>query len=141
MLRFRPAEDQDRYEVMKIRNSGREFMTHYTGYITQEQQNDWWFSPARWGAHIWMVELDDVIAGFCMIREVYDSGRAYGTLAVLPEYRGQGIGTQIYKFMITQESELWIDVRNDNLSSMNAALKAGFEIHYIGQQVTELVAR
>lgn len=141
MLSFRQAEDSDRYKVMEIRNSGREFMTHHTEYITKEQQDAWWFSENRAAAYIWIVELDNTAIGFCMIREMYDSGRIYGTLAILPEYRRQGYGTSIYQFMTEQTDELWIDVRNDNVASMNAAINAGFEVHYIGPVVTELVYR
>jgi len=140
-INIRPAIDEDRYNIATIRNSGREFMTHNTNHITAEEQDQWWFSPNRQNAHIWIVETDYMPIGFCMIRTMYDSGRNYGTLAILPEYRGQGIGTLLYQFMIAACNELWIDVRNDNIASMNAALKAGFEVYYIGASVTELVYR
>lgn len=144
MIRFVPAQDRHRYLIMDIRNTGREFMTHHTELITAAEQDAWWFSPNRSVASIWVVEkhtsLYSMPVGFCMLR-YFDNGRVYGTLALLPEHRGQGIGTEIYKFMMNQVDELWIDVRNDNVASMNAALKAGFEVHYIGPEVTELVAR
>jgi hypothetical protein len=76
-----------------------------------------------------------------MLREIPSSGRTYGTLAIREGYRGFGIGTEIYRYMTSKVDELWIDVRNDNLASLNAALKAGFEVHYIGPYVTELVYR
>lgn len=140
-INIRPAVDEDRYSIVNVRNSGREFMTHDTNFITTEQQDQWWFSPNRENAHIWVVQDDLRVVGFCMIREMYDSGRNYGTLALLPDYRGLGIGTGLYSFMISKCDELWIDVRNDNLSSMNAALKVGFEVYYIGADITELVYR
>lgn len=140
-ISIRAAIDADRYTIATIRNSGREYMTHNTSYITPEEQDKWWFSPNRESSRIWIARNDYKIIGFCMIREMYDSGRSYGTLALLPEYRGHGIGTQLYQFMTQQIDELWIDVRNDNVASMNAALKAGFEIYNIGAEVTELLYR
>lgn len=141
MISIRLATDDDRYDIAAIRNSGREFMTHDTSYITNAQQDQWWFSPNRENAHIWVVLHEGSIVGFCMVRTMYDSGRDYGTLALLPEYRGLGIGTVLYRHMIDHCDELWIDVRNDNLPSMNAALKAGFEVYNIGADITTLVYR
>lgn len=140
-MMIREANDLDMLEIMRIRNSGREFMTHYTAKITPEEQIEWWYSPMRQSAYIWIAEIDNEPIGFCMIREMIDSGRMYGTLAVLPEHRGKGIGTQLYQFMRNITDELWIEIRNDNLASMNAALRAGFQIYYIGANITELVGR
>jgi GNAT superfamily N-acetyltransferase len=140
-INIRPAVDEDRYNIASIRNSGREFMTHHTNHITSEQQDHWWFSANRQAANIWIAETEYMPVGFCMIRTMYDSGKNYGTLAILPEYRNMGIGTTLYRFMIDQCDELWIDIRNDNLSSMNAAVKAGFQVYNIGADITELVYR
>lgn len=141
MLSIRPAYDTDMFTVLHIRNSGRLFMTHHTDEISAAEQIEWWQSPARQQAHIWIAEIDNEPVGFCMIRTMYDSGRDYGTLAVLPEYQGQGVGTALYRFMITQTDELWIDVRIDNAASLSAAIKAGFQLYHHGISTVTLVAR
>lgn len=144
---FRIARDDDMYEVMYIRNTARQYMTHHTKEITPEQQYDWWTTKDDNQYRIWLVTLplrelpqysridedDEAIIGFCMIRAMPE-GHYYGTLAVLPEYRGKGIGTAIYRFMTNVVNELWIDIRADNIPSIRAATNAGFEFAYAGTQ-------
>lgn len=142
---FRPAEDADRFFIMNVRNAGRMNMTHNQDYITKAEQDSWWFSPQSEFRRIWLAYLIDEDeehrVGFGMIREMYDSGRLYGTLAVHPEYQGHGIGTAIYKLLTQQVDELWIDVLNSNIPSLQAALKAGFEYYSANDHISTLVYR
>lgn len=139
LVSFHTATDADMYDVMDIRNSAREFMTHYTGIITPEEQYDWWMRKDDNAYKIWLVtvqdsdpgDCDQIIAGFCMIRAMPE-GYYYGTLALLPDYRGRGIGTAIYNFMKQWVDELWLDIRVDNHASIGAARNAGFRIVYTG---------
>lgn len=130
---FKPAEDSDRYFIMDVRNAGRMNMTHDTRHITKEMQDAWWFSADSAYRHIWVAYLEDedefMPVGFCMLREMYDSGRVYGTLAVHPEWHGMGIGTAIYMYMTRQCNEVWLDILNTNAASMHAATKAGFKYY------------
>ena len=137
------------YTILDIRNACREFFTHHTEYITTLEQEQWWQAKDINGYVVWLVlhqdcdpsDCQETVAGFCMIRIIPDSGRYYGTLALYPQFRGQGFGTAIYEFMADQVDELWIDVRNDNAASIKAAENAGFEMHYIGANISEMVCR
>lgn len=149
MLIFKEATDDDRYDVLDIRNTCREFFTHHTNYITTLEQDIWWSTHRENGYKVWLVvykdedpgDCDSYLAGFCMLRTVYDSGRVYATLALYESYRGYGFGTEVYRFLVSHQDETWIDVRNDNIASINAALKAGFQMHYIGEHISEMVYR
>lgn len=148
-IEFLEATDQDQYDVLDIRNHCRAFFTHHTDYITTAEQEAWWSTHKDNGYKIWLViyrdddpgDCDGCIAGFCMLRTMYDSGRVYATLALYDRFRGNGIGTAIYKFLVSQQDETWIDVRNDNVASIQAAFNTGFEMHYIGEHVLEMVYR
>lgn len=147
-LIFREATDNDMYDVMDIRNSGREYMTNDTSLITPEQQYDWWMTKDANRYRIWLVtspNLDliydnivnalkftktgeEIIIGFCMIRYM-DNGLFWGTLAVYPDWQGVGYGTMIYEFLIQQAEQIWLEIRADNIASLRAAQKAGFKIY------------
>lgn len=159
-LIFRRATDFDMYEVMRLRNAGRQYMTHDTHYITPEEQYDWWTTRDNNAYQVWIVttpEIDtifdpildqitlirtghEIIVGFCMLRYLPD-GKVWGTLAVDPDWQGVGYGTAIYRFMIDQADQVWIEIRNDNIASLRAAHKAGFVIDYVGGSVTTLVGK
>jgi RimJ/RimL family protein N-acetyltransferase len=149
MLEFIEATNDDMYDVLDIRNACREFFTHHTDYITTQEQEQWWLLKELNGYKVWLVvyrdsdpaDCDGYLAGFCMLRQLYDSGRIYATLALYPQFRGHGHGTEIYKFLISHHDETWIDVRNDNISSIHAAENAGFQMHYIGADISEMVYR
>lgn len=141
MIRFIPATDRDMYDVADIRNTGRDFMTHHTDYITSQEQYDWWMSKDDNLYKIWLVmDENDIILGFCMLRTMPE-GKVWGTLAVYPEWQGIGIGTAIYRFMTEQTAEVWIEVRNDNIASLRAAVKVGFIIYHSNEHITTLVYR
>lgn len=149
MLIFKEAQDQDMYDILDVRNSAREFFTHNTNYITTAEQYDFWKTKEENGYKLWLVIYQDsdpgdcekYLIGFCMLRTMYDSGRIYGTLALYKQYRGNGYGTEIYKFLVAQNDETWIDVRNDNMPSIVAAYNAGFKVHYRGEDISEMVYR
>lgn len=141
-LNFREAQDSDMFDVLDIRNESRQYMTHHTEEITPEQQYDWWMTKDINEYRIWLVTSEyrgtELIIGFCMIR-LMPNGYEWGTLAVYEQFRGLGIGTAIYEFMASKTDQLWIEVRNDNIASLRAAMKAGFTIQYTGDLVTTLV--
>lgn len=152
-MMLRPATDFDMYEVMEIRNSGRENMTHDTHYITPEEQFDWWTTKDNNLYKIWIAttlvqpygttaesECEEVIIGFGMLRTMLD-GMVWGTLAVYPDYQGMGYGTAIYKFLAEQNDEVWIEINNTNLASYFAAKNAGFEIYFANDRITTMVHR
>src|SRR5689334_14956249 len=137
------------YDVLDIRNACREYFTHNTNYITTIEQEAWWRTHRDNGYRIWLVvyrdcdpgDCDGYMAGFCMLRMMYDSGRVYATLALYEKFRGQGIGTEVYKFLVSHNDETWIDVRRDNDASYTAARKAGFHTQYVGEHILEMVYR
>jgi GNAT superfamily N-acetyltransferase len=144
-LTFRAANNFDMYDVMEIRNNGREFMTHNTDVITPEQQYDWWMSKDDNLYKIWLATTkllgSEIVIGFGMLRTMPD-GLVWGTLAVNPEYRGLGVGTAIYKFLAQQANDdVWIEVLEMNAASYKAALNAGYEVYYAGTDVITLVHR
>lgn len=133
------------YDVMELRNNGREFMTHNNTVITPEQQYDWWMSKDDNLYKIWLATTmslgSEIVIGFGMLRTMPD-GLVWGTLAVDPQFRNQGVGTTIYKFLIEQANDdVWIEVLEMNIASYKAAINAGFEVYYAGTDVITLVYR
>ena len=102
-------------QVRQIRNACREWMTHDTKHIGSAQQWAWWNSAPR------ELYLFDSVAYALLTQR---DGETWISLGVLPEHRGKGIGTRIYRLFPKALAE----IRKDNLASRRAAEKAGHKI-------------
>lgn len=123
----RKVETEPDVEALRqLRNGCRLFMTRDQRPITVEQQRAWWARRApELRAYLFTVGSKPV--GFGIIRQ--DVGRWWLTLGVDPGNRGRGIGTAIYRFLVEHSPEPpWIEVRSDNIASLRAAARAGFQV-------------
>jgi RimJ/RimL family protein N-acetyltransferase len=130
----------DAEALRQIRNACARWMTGHPHQVTVEQQRAWWASPQRRQSAIWLFDdPDGVPVGFGLLRM---RGRWEATLGLLPDWRGQGHGTAIYRHLIARcPGDLYVDVLVGNAASARAAQKAGFvACEYTGVLAT-LVAR
>lgn len=119
--------DEEADIVRRIRNQGRAWMTRYTSEITPEEQAAWWAAREALGVRVYLALIGEEVLGFGLLRRDPD-GRLWATLAVREQWRGRGVGTQLYRYLCQQAGEdVWIEVRADNAASLRAAQKAGFE--------------
>jgi RimJ/RimL family protein N-acetyltransferase len=130
ILRIKAVSTLDDVMALRIlRNECREFMTHRREEISEAEQLVWWQSVGgnpKW--RIWLVYVpgwDDAV-GFVMLRKVLI--RWFVTLGLRPWLRGQGIGTELYRAMRSVcEGDVQAVIRTDNVASIRAAEKAGYE--------------
>ncbi len=142
MLRFREATTElvDAEIVRTIRNSGREWMTRDTSEITSEQQRAWWSKRDRVTCRIWIARIALTDIGYGLLKSEDD--RVWCSLAVLPQFRGQGYGTMIYRYLaLATPCEVWAEVYADNTPSLRACLKAGYQLAYAADKTAVLVYR
>lgn len=99
--------------VRQIRNACREWMTRDTREIDPDDQVSWWNAAER---ELYL--FDGVAYALLTQRE----GETWISLGVLPEHRGKGLGTRIYRLFPTAHAE----IRADNAASRRAAEKAGY---------------
>lgn len=138
-IAVRPVEsEQDVEALRRLRNCCRLFMTRDQRRITVERQRAWWAGrPPDLKAYL--ISLGPSAVAFGVIRE--ESGRWWISLGIESGYRGRGIGTAIYRFLIAQSPEPpWIEVRADNVPSLRAAARAGFQVVDCAQRVWTLRA-
>lgn len=119
--------------VARIRNEVRQFMTRDQSHISPAQQEKWWQNrnPSALRLFLYFKPNSTVPMGYSLLT-VDSRGIWWGTLALLPEYQGQGYGTLIYKHLVSLVSVLHIEIYSHNVASMNAAVHAGFKIKHIG---------
>lgn len=119
--------------VREIRNSVSEYMTRDTSYITKEQQQKWWENISKVEYHLYLCLENAIPLGYGMLR--YEDSKWLGTLAILPEHQNKGYGTDIYKFLASRIYPLWVEIYSDNIASLRAAVRAGFNIEHIGDKI------
>lgn len=126
MIQEIPITTLEQAQILReIRNELRQYMTRDTKFITPDTQAQWFktYILSDGAAYLYRNEYDCIV-GYGYVRVVDD--KAWGSLAVKPEFQGRGYGTQIYKHMIAIAGELWIEIYADNVESLGAAVKAGF---------------
>lgn len=136
-----PTTDADAEALRQIRNECREFMTGDPRPVSAEAQRGFLVRAYEQGWRVWL--FDDpagVPVGFGLIRPV--GGRWWATLGLLPDWRGRGHGTAIYRHLIARcPGDLYIDVLLTNAASARAAERAGFRLVDWNGSVATLVAR
>lgn len=142
MLQFREATTKlaDAEIARIIRNSGREWMTRDTREIGHAEQAQWWARRDPVTCPIWIARLSATDVGYGLLRR--ESDRVWASLAVLPQFRGQGFGTMIYRWLaLAVPVEVWAEILADNTPSIRACLRAGYQIAYAQDKIATLVYR
>lgn len=121
------------------RNSCREFMTRNQSHIDYGQQLLWW-KIKKDSIIPFVVDLNEGLGiGYGLIQ--LDKFRAWLTAGLHPEVRGQGLGTEVFRFL-TQEAERLeripaLEVLSSNAPAMAVYRKLGFvERHAKGSVIT-----
>jgi len=113
-------------QVREIRNSFRRNMTRHTEHITPEQQNAWFHRYINTSETMFLYyDTHQCLVGYGYITQ--RNNQYWGTLAVKAEFQGKGYGKFIYQDMIDKYGEIWIEIYADNVESLHAAVKAGFQ--------------
>lgn len=142
MLQFREATSDltDAEIVRTIRNSGREWMTRDTHEIAPSEQAVFWARRDPVTCRIWIARIAITDIGYGLLRREGD--RVWCSLAVLPQFRGQGYGTMIYRYLaLATPVEVWAEILADNTPSIRACLRAGFQIAFAADKTATLVYR
>lgn len=82
-------------------------------------------------AHYYTAEQDGLIIGYCGMWVVYDQVQITN-IAILPEFRGKGCGSELLGFMIEKAREhggsvLSLEVRVSNIPAMTLYKKFGLQ--------------
>lgn len=142
MLQFREATTElvDAEIVRAIRNSGRQWVTRDPREISAYEQADWWAKRDPETCRIWIARIALTDIGYGLLRN--DGERVWCSLAVLPQFRGQGYGTMIYRYLaLATLTEVWAEILADNTPSIRACLSAGYQIAFAADKTATLVYR
>lgn len=130
--------------IRMIRNELKDFMTNHRAHITPDQQDTWYTSFVNSGTDRLCLYLDTYSAPIGYTLVTLKNDKYYGTLAVLPEFHGNGYGTEMYTDMVAYANlyrqPLHIEIFADNKPSLVAALKAGFQLETITDKLVTLVS-
>jgi len=78
-----------------------------------------------------VLSLDDRLVGYCSLRHVGSEGDI-NTIAIAASHQGQGLGSQLYYWMLARATEygvsqLFLEVRSDNDAAKHMYVSLGFE--------------
>lgn len=159
-IEFRVAVPDDAGSVQRVaRSSWHAAHDHIIGKSAVEEMLDKWYdrerlekSIAHEDAVMFLAIDDDQVVGFAQggASEEGPADAAVGAIYVLPEYWGEGIGTELLDrlFDVFRTRDLysaWLTVMADNDVGRSFYDKYGFEIHeertieLVGQEVDDMV--
>lgn len=137
-LAYRPVQLLiDAQMLRSIRNQVREHMTNNQKFINDKDQVTWFYSEGRdENVKAYLIyNIYHACVGYGVLsRRIIgtdSSERWWGSIAVLPEFQRQGYGTAIYKMLrklgAAWTSEIYLEIFSDNIGSLRAASKAGYQ--------------
>lgn len=138
----------DAAEMMKARNSVRQYMTHNQNEITESEQREWfaeYYIPARWRRQAigFLAVKDEATIGYGLITQRND--RYWVSGGLVPEARGQGNGRELFGHLTTtvhgylESDECWLDVLNTNDRAINLYKSLGYQAVESDQRLTLMV--
>lgn len=139
---FRPLgpADWETYRAFQIRKAIAEKMnSRFIDALKQKTPEEWKQDISIPGAPVCAaLKRNDILgyslmAHFCLKAAGVDHYTAEMAIEIIPEHQGKGIGTQLYNYTVryaakyTEYDLLAACIRDSNVRSERAALKAGFE--------------
>lgn len=122
--------------VRMIRNSVKEYMTNHSSHITAENQVLWFQRHIKTNNKLYLyIDHNYAPVGYGYLK--YDD-RVWATLGLFEEFFNQGFGTEIYKHLIEEGRDVWIEIFSNNSPSLIAALKNGFNIESMNDKIVLL---
>jgi len=134
MILFKKVETGTDAEILRQhRNTCKDFMTRSTEYITADQQQEW-FSTAKTKYDLYLaydLQYGAIICdvGYGLIHKHVDQSLITGGL--LPMYRGQGIGQELFQFLINtcpKTKPIRLELLKTNTRAFIVYIKLGFKI-------------
>ena len=136
-MNFRYANLEDLNEIVRIYNSTvpSRMVTADLEPVTVEQRMGWFYEHSNDKRPLWVMEIDDKIAGWLSFQSFYGRPAYDGTVEVsiyLDEnYRGKGLGQKLLEFAIENCTKYNIKVLlgfifGHNIPSMKLFKKYGF---------------
>lgn len=118
---------RDALAMRKVRNTCRGFMTRDQSKISRLRQLWWWLNrPSTTRPYV--LEIDWKIVGYGLL--VVDPPRGLLSAGLLPETRGQGLGTVIFRFLSEEAEDSglvpWLEVLESNEAGRRVYEKLGF---------------
>lgn len=139
----------DAYLMMEFRNGVREFMTHNTAEIMEDQQVEWYretYLTAREKGELFgyiVRREDEEPIGYGLISK--RDGRWWVSGGLAEDARGEGAGYFLFNEMTNmihedlRSEEAWLDVLNTNEGAKRLYRKLGYVATVTGDRITVMV--
>lgn len=139
----------DAFVMMEFRNECREFMTHNTAEIMEDQQVEWYretYLPAREKGELFgyiVRREDEEPIGYGLISK--RDGRWWVSGGLAEDARGEGAGYFLFNEMTNmihedlRSEEAWLDVLNTNEGAKRLYRKLGYVATVTGDRISVMV--
>jgi ribosomal-protein-alanine N-acetyltransferase len=120
---FRQMIEDDLAQILEIEKKSFATPWTYDAFYNELHTNQF--------AHYIVAEVDHQIIGYCGLWVIIDEGHITN-IAILPEYRGNGLGEQLLREVMRSAKEygaetLTLEVRVTNTVAQNLYRKLGFQ--------------
>lgn len=120
---FRQMIEDDLTQILEIEKKSFATPWTYDAFYNELHTNQF--------AHYIVAEVDHQIIGYCGLWVIIDEGHITN-IAILPEYRGNGLGEQLLREVMRSAKEygaetLTLEVRVTNTVAQNLYRKLGFQ--------------
>jgi len=120
---FRQMKEEDLNKIMVIEKSSFATPWTYDAFFNELYSNQF--------AHYVVAEVEDEIIGYCGLWVIIDEGHITN-IAILPEYRGKGLGEQLLRAVMETAKglgaeTLTLEVRVSNNVAKGLYRKLGFQ--------------
>jgi ribosomal protein S18 acetylase RimI-like enzyme len=134
-LLLRPVQRlYEAFNIAKVRNTGREFMTNDQREITEPEQQKWFeqvYLPAHRNDDMFGIcgYKDGVAVAYGLIKR--DATGCWVTGVIRPEYQGKGYGREVFEFLcswaLLRAPSVYLEVLASNTRAIELYRKLGFQ--------------
>jgi ribosomal protein S18 acetylase RimI-like enzyme len=115
-------------ELRVLRNECREFMTRDTAEISEEQQQDFFFSHLGGPVRAWLLRENSHAVAYGVLRD--DGEHLWLSCGVTEHARGRGLGTAVVHLLTAAagDTPVRLEVWQDNEPARHAYTRCGYRV-------------
>jgi len=124
IVTFRRAKSINDFNILrKIRNTGFEYLTNHSKYLSLIDQYKFYLKKNEYSIFILTIKKD---IGYLLLKE--NDKKYFITIVLTPNYRGKGIAKLVIDYFKNYYKTITAVINKNNKNSLNLFIKCGFQL-------------